>query len=320
MTRNAMANRRAVPAGARTSSTAIAVTIVLSVAIGAAACPARAGSQIDQKMKLEPGGRFVLETFEGTVSVMGSNESGADVVVTSNRDDIQRDVDFDFEENPGDAEVHARRRGPWDFFGSIFSGIWLHYDVRVPKNTQVEIQTSGGGIKVFALTGDTELRTSGGPIEASQVTGNLRANSSGGNIRAEVVHGDASLATSGGGIEADAIDGSLKAHTSGGWIHISAVAGRVDARTSGGSINAAFAKGDSSGGVLDTSGGGIDVKIDPAANLDIDASTSGGGVHADLPLRVSGNFSRDNLHGSLGTGGATLRMHTSGGSIRIGAL
>lgn len=293
---------------------------LIALAIGAAAGTARAGSQINRTMKLEPGGRFVLETFQGTVSVMGSDQNGADVVVTSNWDDIQDHIDFSFEENPGDVEVRARRRDPWDFLNSIFGGMQLHFDVRVPKNTRVEIRTSGGNIQVFALAADADLRSSGGTIQVSQMGGNVRAFTSGGTIRAQVVHGDASLATSGGGIEADAIDGALVARTSGGWVHISGVAGRVDARTSGGSIVAAFDKGDSQGGDLYTSGGSIAVKIDPAANLDIDASTSGGGVHSDLPLRVSGSFGRDYLHGTLGSGGETLRIHTSGGSIHIAAL
>lgn len=297
-----------------------AVAAVLALAICAAAVPARAGSQINRKLKLAPGGRFVLDTFEGSVNVMGSKESGADVAITSNRDNIQRDVDFSFEENPGEVRVRAQRLRPWSFFGSIFGGMWLHYDIRVPKNTAVEIRTSGGSIKVFALAGNTDLRTSGGSIEASQVTASLRARSSGGNIRAEMIHGETELSTSGGGIEADSIDGSLVAHTSGGWIHINGVAGRVDARTSGGPINATFDRGDSRGGVLETSGGGIYVKIDPAANLEIEASTSGGGVSSSLPLRVSGRFSSNRLHGTLGAGGELLVLRTSGGSIRLSGL
>jgi Toastrack DUF4097 len=299
---------------------AAAFAAILAATICAGALPARAGTEIDRTLKLAPGGRFVLDSFAGSVSVMGSSESGANVVVTSNRDDIQRDIDFSFEQNPGEAVVRARRRNPWDLFGTIFDGLWIHYDIRVPKNTTVEIRTGGGTIKAFALAGDAELGTSGGSIEAVQLAGNLRAHTSGGNIRAQVIHGEADLATSGGNVEADAVDGPLTAHTSGGSIRISGVAGRVDARTSGGSINAAFDKGDSQGGVLATSGGSIYAKIDAAANLEIDASASGGGVSSSLPLRVWGNFSSNDLHGTLGSGGAVLRLRTSGGHIRLDAL
>lgn len=301
-------------------ATKILTVLAMAAALGAAAGVARAGSEINRAMKLGPGGRFVLETFNGSVSVMGSNENGADVSITSNYDNIQNDVDIRFDENPGDVEVHVRPRDPLDFIGWMFSGPHLHFDVSVPKNTRVEIRTSGGSISAFALGADADLRTAGGSIQASQTTGNLRAFTSGGTIRAQVVHGDANLGTSGGGIEADAIDGALVARTSGGWVHIDGVGGRVDARTSGGQIVAAFAKGDSQGGELYTSGGSIEAKIDPAANLQIEASTSGGGVESDLPLRVSGRFARNYLRGTLGAGGDMLRMRTSGGSIHIRGL
>jgi len=301
-----------------------ALVALLAAAISAGAVTARAGTVIDRKLALAPGGQFELYAFGGSVSVMGSAESGVDVAISSSRDDVQRDVDFEFEENPGDVKVQAKPRNPWDFFFSGFGPSWLHYDIRVPKNTTVIIATSGGGIEAFALDGDTSLHTSGGSIEAVQLTGYLRASTSGGGIHANAIHGSTELHTSGGGIEADGIDGALRAFTSGGWIRINGVTGRVDAHTSGGSIQAVFTKGNSSGGSLTTSGGWIEAKIDPAANLDIDASTSGGFVDSNLPLRQTEDFghwhSHHALRGQLGSGGAALQMHTSGGSIRLSAL
>jgi len=315
-------NERSARSATNGAMRAAAVAAVLALAIGAGALTARAGTQIDRELKLAPGGRFLLQTFAGSVSVMGSDQSGVDVAITSTRDDIQRDVYFDFEASPGEAQVIAKTRNPWNFFFSGFYGDWLHYDVRVPKNTTVTILTSGGGIRAFAVTGDTTLRTSGGLIDAVQVNGNLRAFTSGGSIHANTIAGAAELGTSGGGIEANAIDGPLRAHTSGGWIHINGVTGRVDVHTSGGSIEASLSKGDSNGGELSTSGGSISLKVDPAANLEIDASTSGGSVSSDLPLTETGEFGRGNhaLHGTLGSGGATLHLHTSGGSIRLSGL
>lgn len=302
---------------------AAACAAILALAVSAAAATARAGTQINRTLKLEPDGRFVLQTFEGSVSVMGSDQSGAYVAITSTRDNIQRDVDFHFEQKPGEVRVTATRRNPWSFFSWSF-GQKLHYDIRVPKNTVVSIMTSGGSIKAFQLDGDTTLRTSGGSVEAAQIKGHLRANSSGGNIRAQAIQGAADLGTSGGGIDADTIDGPLHAYTSGGWIRIHGAAGRVDAHTSGGSIEAVFDKGNSQGGTLGTSGGRIEVKLDPAVNLEIDASTSGGRVRSDLPLHESGGFSRrrgaQHLHGTLGNGGALLRIHTSGGPIQLSPL
>ncbi len=279
--------------------------------------PAWADSQLTKTLKLNPNGRFVLDASEGGVIIMGSDQPGAIVVVTSNRDDVQDRVDFNFEENPGMVRLTARRRA-WHLFDFFFER--LSYKIRVPKTTALEIKTGGGGITVYSMLSDADLKTSGGFIWISHLQGMLHAHTSGGHIKAEQIQGDTDLETSGGGIEADSVDGRLVAHTSGGSIHIDQVTGRIDAHTSGGSIGATFRKGNAHGGLIETSGGSIHLKVDPGVNLDVDASTSGGSVHSSIPLRVTDAASHSALRGTLGSGGELLRVHTSGGSVLIEAF
>ena len=189
-----------------------------------------------------------------------------------------------------------------------------------PRARRSKSKLAVGGITIYSMSGDENLKTSGGFIEVSHLQGMLHAHTSGGHIKAEQIQGDTDLETSGGGIEADSVDGRLVANTSGGPIHINQVTGRIDAHTSGGSIGATFGKGNAHGGVIETSGGAIHIRIDPSVNLDVDASTSGGSVNSSIPLRVVGTTSRRALRGTLGSGGELLRVHTSGGSVVIQAL
>ena len=286
----------------------IAALLTLSVA-------AQADSRIEKTLTLAPGGEFILESDAGSATVTGSSGSGAKVVVTSDRDDLQSLFDFTFESNDGVVRVTARKK-----FASFFSwphNLNLHFEISVPNKTRVNIKTGGGSVEASSLEGDQNLSTSGGSIEASDIHGNLIARTSGGAIHVRDASGDADIETSGGSIEVESLGGSLQAHTSGGPIRIDGVGGRVSAHTSGGSVHAAFARGDSQGGELETSGGSIEVRLDPAANLDIDAATSGGSVSSNLSLRVQGTISSSHLHATLGSGGQTLRLRTSGGSIHI---
>jgi hypothetical protein len=292
------------------------ILLLAALATVALATLAEARSRIERNLKLEPKGRFVLESDVGSVTLTGVSSSGARVIITSDREDLEALYDINFEEGPGNASVIVRRR---DHFG------WrehasVHFEIEVPSQTQTEIRTGGGSIGLANLRGDSELKTSGGAIEVSGLSGKLDAKTSGGSIHLQELDGDARVDTSGGRIEAASIDGSLRAHTSGGSIHVDRVTGYVDAETSGGPISVNFGRGNTHGGVLDTSGGSIEVELDRSANLEIDASTSGGSVTSDLPIRVVGKISSSSLHGSLGSGGATLRLHTSGGSIHIRAL
>jgi hypothetical protein len=89
----------------------------------------------------------------------------------------------------------------------------------------------------------------------------------------------------------------------------------VTVHTSGGGISLAALR---SPAKIETSGGGIEVSIDPAVGLRIDAS--GNSVKADIPITVQGSISRGKLQGNMGGGGELLRLRTSGGGVRIQGL
>ena len=167
-------------------------------------------------------------------------------------------------------------------------------------------------------TGDLDADTSGGSIELKDLKGKVRVETSGGGIDGVNLDGPVHAESSGGSIELQKVTGDIDAETSGGSIRIAEAGGRVHADTSGGGIEASFTKGNSKGGTLETSGGGIEVSVDPDADLSIQAS--GNSVKTELPIRVQGEISRGSLSGSLGKGGNTLKLHTSGGSVRIQSI
>jgi hypothetical protein len=290
--------------------------LVAVLSLLAMASPAAAESRIEKNLELQPGGQFVLESEAGSVTVTGASRAGAHIVITSEREDLNSELEFSFSSSGGVAHVRARRQHESGWSHSLP----VHFEVEVPTETRTEVHTGGGSITLSGLRGAAELKTSGGPIEVTGLNGNLEADTSGGRIRVREVTGDAHVATSGGPIDVDALDGSLRAHTSGGGIRINKVSGYIEAKSSGGPIHATYSPGNRHGGVLETSGGSIDVAIDPSANLNLDASTSGGSVHSDLPVRAVGTISHSSLHGSIGSGGEELRLHTSGGSISIHSL
>jgi DUF4097 and DUF4098 domain-containing protein YvlB len=313
---------------ARRLPLALALTVLLAPAL-----VLRAETRMEKTLKLDPGGRFALDTDLGSVTVTGSDSPDVRLVVTSRRRDLDELLRFSFQENPGSVTVTAtRRRGhlfPW--LGG--HGASVHFEIRVPAPTDLDIDTSGGAIQVSAMRSEARLRTSGGRIVVRDLVGDLDGHTSGGGIDLERIRGRVNVETSGGGIEATEIDGpieadtsgggvrldrvsgDIRAHSSGGGIHIFEAGGRVVADTSGGGIEASFAPGNDRGGRLETSGGGIEVALDPSVGLQIDAS--GNSVRADLPLMVKGSVSRRRLQGTLGRGGELLKMHTSGGGVRI---
>ncbi len=288
----------------------------------------------EKNLKLEPGGRFTIDSSAGSVTITGTSESGARIVVTSNRDDLEDLFDLQFDEGAGEVRVTAHKKHT---FG-LPNHLRVHFDVRVPAETQVDVKTGGGSVEISQLKRDADLNTSGGSINVSDLAANLKAHTSGGSIELKRVRGDARIDTSGGGIEGNSLAGSIEArtsggsvefdevkgdllaHTSGGSIRIENAGGKVDAHTSGGSVEVGFAKGNARGGEVGTSGGGVRVALDPAVNLNLEASTSSGAVTMDnLQVTVTGTISTSHLSGKIGSGGETLRVHSDGGPVRIEA-
>ena len=309
--------------------------LLISAALAGTAPALPAESRIEKTLRLEPGGTFSLQADLGRVRLTGTDRPGARIIITSRRDDLEDLLRFQFEEGAGTARVVARKRHPISsFFGS--RGGSIVFEVEVPAQTRVVVDTSGGSISIAGVassakletsggaievrdqTGDLNAHTSGGSISLSRVRGKSRVDTSGGGIRAEELEGPIDAETSGGSIDFDRVTGDIHAHSSGGGIRIREAGGRVDAGTSGGSVQVAFTRANARGGTIESSGGGVSVSVDPSVGLAIDAA--GNSVDSDLPITVRGQISRRHLQGVLGRGGETLRLRTSGGSVRIKGL
>lgn len=315
-----------------------AICGIALLALFSAASSASADFKLERRLNLPPGGTFYADADGFSVVVTGDSTSGALVTITAGRDDLDKYYDFQFEESAGQARVTARKRDSWrSIFGGNWSGRGPQMTIHLPRATVTDIRTSGGSLNVSGLGRQARVRTSGGSIQIRDIDGDVDGHTSGGSIRAQQIRGGATLNTSGGsieiadvggsvqaktaggGIRIDRVAGEVQANTSGGSVDVSAAGGRVDAHTSGGSVTVTFSPGANRGGDLSTVGGSVRAEVDPSVALSIDASTSGGGVTSDLPLTTRGYTSRNELRGELNGGGSLLRLHTSGGGIRIAA-
>lgn len=312
-------------------------TILLCLLAAVGALPAQAGFRVERELALAPGGQLVIDADAGAIELRAAERSGAHIVITSPKDDVEERYRFSFESEGDVARVRVERRS--GLVRSWFSSNdRLQLTVAVPRRTGLDLRTAGGAIDVAGTEGRAELHTSGGSVGLREITGDVRAHTSGGPMSAERMRGRLVLETSGGSIRVAALEGELQAETSGGSIQVHGVSGDarletsggsievddagglVKAHTSGGPVRARLAAGNGKGGSLSSSGGGITVTLDPALGLEIDAATSGGRVKLDLPVRLVGSVERDAVRGSINGGGPRLKLRSSGGSIHLRSL
>lgn len=300
---------------------------------------------VTKDFAVKRGQLFSLRADLGSVEVTSWSQNEVKVTVIKRADtnsknrakDIFEDLDLSFDQDEVGVRVVARYHGPKGWWGDG-RRLKLHFEVTMPREFNVDVQTGGGSIQVTDLNGKVELLTAGGAIAADKINGSVRAKTSGGSIKIEQAQGPVVAITSGGSIVIGNVTGSVEARTSGGSISLEEVNGSAEAHTSGGSLNLKRLSGNatastSGGGInaefvgtidrdcsLRTSGGSIRVLLPANISIDLDAHTSGGRVESDLPITVQGVIKSNSIKGRINNGGPLMMLRTSGGNISIKAL
>jgi DUF4097 and DUF4098 domain-containing protein YvlB len=115
------------------------------------------------------------------------------------------------------------------------------------------------------------------------------------------------------------VRGRIQLESSNGALKLTDLGGRVDARTSNGSVHvqANGSRWDGEGLSVVTSNGTARLDLPASYNASLVVGTNNGSLNVDFPVTVQGRIGR-RLETTLGSGGATLEVRTSNGSVRVG--
>jgi DUF4097 and DUF4098 domain-containing protein YvlB len=217
-----------------------------------------------------------VKTSTGDITVTSWNKSEVYIKILGD-DDAEEKMRFEFK-NDGDlVEVIAKKENS---FSGWFSGIDLKFEIKIPNEFNVDLNTSGGDIKYGGVNGKGILNTSGVDIWGEKFKGRLEVSTSGGDI--SLIGSDT----------------------------------KIDAHTSGGDVNLEYS-GENLGIDLHTSGGDILVKLPVDFNASATLHTSGGDVYCGLPMKNIKKSSSYSLVGDINNGGNKLVAETSGGDVDV---
>ena len=177
------------------------------------------------------------------------------------------------------------------------------------------VKTGGGHISVDEVGSDLLVKTGGGHIEVGDVGGEVEAKTAGGHISLGRVMGPIDLDSSGGHIEVDGSAGDARIQTAGGGVTLRAMEGYVEASTNVGDMEVELAHGNSQGCDLDTDDGDIELRVPATEGYQIEARAHGGTVKTRMA--VQGQASNGRLEGTIGSGGALVKLRTGDGDIFI---
>lgn len=295
----------------------------------ATAAHAKITRTVEKTFAVQVGGRLTAETQGGNITVKTEDINEVRItatqVIDANTDDaankLLEKLKLSLEQKGNDiSAVASYEKRIGSFFGN-WPPVQVSYTITVPRAFNLQLNTSGGDIKVGSVKGTVNARTSGGDLVFERVDGELEGKTSGGNVTLKEGTARANLSTSGGNILIDRAGGPTTVSTSGGDIRVQSAAQLLSAHTSGGNVTAKLTEAPKQDMTLRTSGGNVKVTVPRDAGFSLEADTSGGDVlTSNLMLSNSStNKSKTKLSATVNAGGPKLTLRTSGGDIRVNA-
>jgi hypothetical protein len=198
----------------------------------------------------------------------------------------------------------------------------LFTEVRMPKNADLDLETSDGRVGLAELNGSIRVRTADGSITASQLSGSIDLRSNDGDINARALTGTLNLHSGDGKITATELDGKCEIFTRDGAIHLAGRFDSLDVKSNDGAVAARAEAGSkmASAWNIATKNGRVDVDVPRDLQANLDASTKDGHISLGLPVSMQGDISKKTVHGAINGGGPLLSIHSGDGSIRLNAL
>jgi DUF4097 and DUF4098 domain-containing protein YvlB len=167
----------------------------------------------------------------------------------------------------------------------------------------VEVRSGNATVRIREVRGGATVKTSFGMVDCARVEGDLAVENANGAVRASDVRGAASVRTSFGPVSLDGVGGRVRVDNQNGSIDVRGLASRKSK--------------DCAPVDLKTSFSSIRIALSEETGWTVDARTSFGRVHADVPITVLGSLSTESVQGKIGDGGCLLTLTTSNGSIDI---
>jgi DUF4097 and DUF4098 domain-containing protein YvlB len=156
-------------------------------------------------------------------------------------------------------------------------------ELKIPRDCDVDVHSRNGSIMVKGADGRLILHTDKGNIEALGIGGTLDVESGHGDLQVDGTVSAASLHTGTGNIAVQIDHGS---RMSSGW-------------------------------VVRTGDGNVDLRLPEGFSTDLDVQSGDGNVRLDFPMAMVGGGQQSRVRGPINGGGQHLEVHSDKGNIMV---
>jgi len=221
-----------------------------------------------------------VKANDGDVEVSVGSSQQVDVRVITRGWKIKDDVQITGNQSGNHVEIKLHKTSNV-CFGVCFQSIRV--EVRIPRESDLNIHTDDGNVRVENVTGNLQFETGDGDVRLRDVEGSLHADTHDGNVEVNGRFNVLSLHTGDGNIDAE--------------------------------VGAATAP--QSGWLLRSGDGNIRLKLPDSLGADLDAHTGDGEVNVGFPVTASGVGKENSFRGKINGGGVSIELRTGDGDIKV---
>ncbi|HXH23505.1 MAG TPA: DUF4097 family beta strand repeat-containing protein [Dehalococcoidia bacterium] len=236
--------------------------------------------------------RLRVENRNGRVDIASHEEPGVTIEVTADiyaaseaeADELLRRLQEAITVEGDRVEVFTPElRRPE--FGIFFFGRGpkVDYDIRVPADTEVQVTSRNGPVRVRGTRRPVRVENRNGRVTLEDVAADVTVENNNGRTSVTRCAGGVTVSTTNGAVSVERPGGDVDVSTRNGAVEVQDPLAGVKATSTNGPVRFS---GKVNGDVeLQATNGGIRMAVTADSRFEIDAQSVHGGVHSDLPVR-----------------------------------
>ncbi len=275
-----------------------------------------------------------VDVFSGIVNVSAHDDAHmievvvlqtAEVTSEDAMDEHLATLSLSFKQHKNGAVlVGARYVKPVSFSWTAWPPVNLVYEIKVPRRSDVTIETGEGRIAIGALEGRINVRNQAGEIFIGEIDGSIIARSDTGRVGITAATGTIKATTVTGNITVGRTGTHTRVASGGGFIEVQRVRGELVVRGSGSNADVGFDLPIRRPADISLSGGTLTLIVEKPSECTLDMRASVFGkvsVRGELPLNVvAGGAGRSGFKAHVNGGGPRIMARAKGGNILVRAV
>ncbi|MDH7511323.1 MAG: DUF4097 family beta strand repeat-containing protein [Clostridiales bacterium] len=304
-----------------------AVLLVLAFSAAVAAEKERYEEPFEKILALAKDGKVQISNISGDIEVRSWSESQVKVkaVKVSRASSVSQakenaaKVTIEITTEGNVLRIETRYPKSGRFWGGESVNVSVNYWLWIPEKAGLKVKNISGDIDVegtagvldlSAISGDVNLRKSSGRAECNTISGDLEISGIAGDVFLKSVSGDITAYRIKGSIEAETVSGDveLKEVSEASTVRVKALSGEI---VYSGDINPAGTYS------LKSHSGSVELYLPANSAFDFAAETFSGNITTDFEIKVTGKISPKEMSGVVGGGGATVKLSSFSGDIKL---